>query len=1376
MARAVMRPAPLLRHRARALSSVATAAESPLAAPPPALPPADEFERLTPVEHVLRRPGMYIGSTSQQIEPIWLYDEFTRQMVFKEARYIPGLYKIFDEILVNALDNRQRDPLTDAIDVSIEPKSGTISVTNNGAGIPVRRHATEDVWVPEMVLGSLYTGSNFDDAQQRTVGGRHGFGAKLTNLFSSEFAVSTADEQAGKVFTQRWASNMSERHEPVVADLQPGTPLQTTVRFTPDFARFGVSGLSPDMLAIFRRRVYEAAATAAPARVTLDGRRLKVEGMRDLAHMFVGRRLRGRELALAHAGPRWQVGVCLSPGGGFQQLSYVNGVATSRGGTHVSHVASQLLEQLVPTMARRLKLPPGELTAARVKPHLMLFVDCKVNNPEFDSQSKETLTSPPDAFGTSADAHRGLFRVPESLVEAAARLPGLGELLLAERGRKQDTMLRRQLASRAGAAHNLDIPKLEDAELAGGPRSSECTLILTEGDSAKALAVAGLEVVGRQTYGVFPLRGKPLNVRDASVAKLVNNKELMDLMRALGLRTDRTYAEAGGEAGGGAAAATKRKGKRGQKREEGGAAAGRPRTAERMRYGKLMLMADQDHDGSHIKGLVISMVHHFWPELLLSDFVQEFHTPLLRARRLGAAAGSGGGGGALSFYSQRDYEAWMASLTPAEQRRWRAKYYKGLGTSTAHEAREYFGDLPKHKVQLEWGGEADGDKIDMAFSRARVDDRKVWIREASRGLAEASERDAAAAQALVAAGGAVAAKGRRRRHATQQAAAAAAAAAALQSAPPALRTFGEFVSDELVHFSIADLRRSLPSAIDGLKPTQRKVLHSCFRRRLLGTAAEMKVASLAGYCSDVTAYHHGEASLHTAIINLAQDFVGSNNVPLLESCGQFGTRAEGGADAASPRYIFTKLAPITPLLYPEADQPILAYETEDGQQIEPAHYVPVVPTLLLNGSNGIGTGWSTLCWGYHPLEVIDNVLAYAEGRPMSELQPWAAGFEGGIEVEAGAALEAEGALEGGEPHEAEARAVEDAARPRAPPRRFVSRGRVQVSDAGEIVISELPLGVWTSSYKRWLGRAAKEAKEETAAVAASTDEAAGRNWSISDVWRADQLLTERHTQTRVEFVLQPTERLLAAVAAGEAPPLAEIFRLEAPHSLRNAHAFDSSGQLVHLGCAHEVIAMHAEARLDAYARRKQHELDELGGSLRLLEAKARFVSMVCEGELPLISSGGRLSSQAGVVAALEEAGFEPSLDLPRAGQPQLTAGDVVTDVVTPAGQPQLTAGAGDAAAGAAGAASRSYDYLLRMPLVTLTGERQARLEERIASSRDQIAALQATSELDLWRRELHELRGAMQQYLEARGGQPDAGGAAPPKKPRAPRGGRRQAT
>jgi DNA topoisomerase-2 len=370
----------------------------------------------------------------------------------------------------------------------------------------------------------------------------------------------------------------------------------------------------------------------------------------------------------------------------------------------------------------------------------------------------------------------------------------------------------------------LAIPKLEDANLAGGKKSSiDCTLILTEGDSAKALAVAGLEVIGRDKYGVFPLRGKFLNVRSVSVQQLAKNAELKSICTILGLQFDKTYETF-------------------EERAE-------------LRYGHVMLMTDQDADGSHIKGLIMNLFRHFWPALLrpptITDkkkhkssnnniiddddrpFLSMFVTPLLKATKRGTKKET------VSFFSMAEYNAWRETKKDNDIHKWKVKYYKGLGTSTSAEAKEYFLAFVQHHRPFRWQSEAkDGERIDMAFEKDRADDRKDWI------LTTYDENSMLSIDAKD--GNSV--------------------------------TYEDFVDHELIHFSNANNIRSFPSVVDGLKPSQRKVLYSCFKRNLKD---EIKVAQLAGYCAEHTSYHHGEVSLHSTIVGMAQDFVGSNNINLV---------------------------------------------------------------------------------------------------------------------------------------------------------------------------------------------------------------------------------------------------------------------------------------------------------------------------------------------------------------------------------------------------------------------------------------------------------------------------------------------------------------
>jgi DNA topoisomerase-2 len=191
----------------------------------------------------------------------------------------------------------------------------------------------------------------------------------------------------------------------------------------------------------------------------------------------------------------------------------------------------------------------------------------------------------------------------------------------------------------------------------------------------------------------------------------------------------------------------------------------------------------------------------------------------------------------------------------------------------------------------------------MVFNKKRADDRKEWLKEYDRDLY-------------------------------------------LDTNKPSI-TYEEFIGEELIHFSKYDCDRSIPSLMDGLKTSLRKILFAAFKKNL---TSEIKVAQFTGYVSEHACYHHGEASLNGAIVGMAQNFVGSNNINLLIPSGQFGTRLKGGDDSASERYIFTLLNQITRAIFPKHDDAILEYLNDDGTPVEPRFYAPIIPMILVNGS------------------------------------------------------------------------------------------------------------------------------------------------------------------------------------------------------------------------------------------------------------------------------------------------------------------------------------------------------------------------------------------------------------------------------------------
>jgi DNA topoisomerase-2 len=826
-----------------------------------------EYARLTHVEHILKRPDTYVGSLAPESSPHWIRER--DGFIARTLSVSPGLVKIFDEVLVNAIDQYSMHPKK-VSKIEVVTGKDFVFVRNYGVSIPIKKHETEKgadgkpLWIPELIFGHLLTSSNYNDDEQRVTGGRNGYGAKLANVFSSKFNIKVSDGK--KIYMQTWTDNMSKVDPPDIVTSPDKISPYVSITFYPDWKRFGGPG---DFAKLAEKRTWDAAMWCSKAEVHLNKELIQVQSLEDYAKMHLG----DMPMAKMHT-DTFEIVVAHSTTGGFQQASWVNGIATTKGGAHVDRVVKAIIDELAKD--KRVTVKP-----AQIKASLFVFVKAVVINPTFSSQTKAECTS---------KITEALELKPKFVKDILAS--GVLDDLLALGLAKNEKELKK--TDGAKKSRILGIPKLDDANWAGTHKSHECTLIVTEGDSAKTLAVAGLSVVGRNAYGVFPLRGKPRNVRDASVKQLTDNEEFSNLKKILGLQHGKTYT-----------------------------------SVRELRYGRLMIMTDADLDGSHIKGLVLNMIHHFWPGLIQLGFVVAMVTPVIKA-------------GKDWFFTEAAYAA-------SGNRSNQVKYYKGLGTSTSVEAREYFKMIDRLTVKFD--GDAETDKsMTLAFAKPMADARKEWL------------------------------------------------VGHMARPPPGVEygtvkqlTVTDFIHKDLANFSAEDIHRSIPHMMDGLKPSQRKVIYACLKR---GLTTDMKVAQLAGYVAEHTAYHHGEASLQGTIVGLAQNFVGSNNLNLLEPSGQFGTRLMGGKDAASSRYIFTRLAPQTRTIFNADDDAVLKYTEEDGQKVEPEWYAPIVPMVLVNGAEGIGTGFSSYVPPYKLEDLVTNIRHALDGKPMVPMVPYFKGFTG----------------------------------------------------------------------------------------------------------------------------------------------------------------------------------------------------------------------------------------------------------------------------------------------------------------------------------------------------------------------------------------------
>ena len=1038
--------------------------------------PASKIIKLSQRDHVLMRPGMYIGSIENDVVTSWapVSKDGTTVIERSELEVNNGLLKIFQEVLNNSSDHAIRTaasatPLK-AIKVTICPPgtAGEISVWNDGDGIDVSFQPEHDLRGPQLLFGSMLCGTNFDPSEERTVIGQNGAGVKATNIFSSEFRIETVDAVAKKLYTQRWHGNMGTVEPPVLKACAKKPYTQVT--FTPDYERIGCNGLSEDMHALFLKNVYDLCAITPPdVSVYLNGEKLKFKNLEMYAELYLGPKSSDRPRVYAKLNDRWEIlAACSSTENVPEHVSFVNGAEVRLGGRHIDDVTSKIGRKLAELANKRRGNKPT-VKPVFIMNNLFIIVKCTIPSPMFDSQSKNTLVTVPSRFGCRVE-------IPDTFIDKLAK-SGILERAdaLAASG------LNKQVAKTDGNAKKtrVSVAKLDDATLAGTARSNECTLLVVEGDSAKVTAVAGLAVVGREKFGIYPVRGKPMNVRDATASKIAANAEITDLKKILGLETGKTYTS----------------------------------TSE-LRYGKVCCLTDADLDGSHIVGLLTNAFASLWPSLFKIDgFLSIFMTPIIKATK---------GKEVHQFFNQRDFEEWMKQ----GHKGYSVKYYKGLGGSNSAEAKDYFREFRTKRLVYD---ERSDDKLSLAFCNKRADDRKAWL--------ETYDHDRVLEVPPTQAGGG-------------------------QGAPV---THAEFVDLELIHFSDASVQRAIPSAIDGLKPSHRKVIYACFKQGL--TKGELRVAQLSGIVSSIASYHHGEASLQGAIVNLAQDFVGSNNVNLLLPLGQFGSRLMGGSDSASPRYIHTRLSPQASLLFRQEDMAILKYIVEEGTQIEPRYYIPVAPLVLMNGALGIGTGFSTSIPCFRPQDVIANVRRLIAGEEPFPMSPWYRGFTGELAQ-----------IDG----------------------KYWSLGRFERKGATVLDILELPVGTWTENAKEHF------------------ESLVGQHGLKS--------VDNQCTDTTVRFSLKfssgsDVDNLLLPV--DDKTGLSKVYSVlklasQKGLSVTNIHLYGARSAIRKYPSADAILREHFDVRLDAYTRRKAHLEADLEAALKVLNAKARFVREVISQDIKLL--------------------------------------------------------------------------------------------------------------------------------------------------------------
>ena len=1056
------------------------------------------YQYKTEIEHILQRPDTFIGSVGEcDLQLMNVYDDAHSNIVSRNIQYVPGLYKIFDEALVNCRDHvvrmlelkKKNDKCNTVSYINVEVGTdGDICFTNDGNGIDIAMHPELNIWIPEMIFSTFRTGTNFDGDEgetgtKRTVGGKNGYGVKLISVWSLWCVVETVDSSRKLKYTQKYSNNLLTIEKPTISKVtaKESTKPYTKIHFMPDYKRFGIPrGLSTDFKDLLHKRVIDISSITGKIKMKYNGELVPINTFQSYVDLYIGKdKTAVPRIYDKTEDGRWEYIVSLSKTGVFEQVSFVNGICTSKGGKHVDYLVNQITKKVGDIIETKKKI---KINKNLIKEQLSIFIRCDIENPAFDSQTKENMTTKIADFGSKCDVSTDIISkiIKWGVVNTACSLQEIKEI------KNANTVSTTHRAKRLRG-----ISKLNDANWAGTDKSNKCILILCEGDSAKTGVVSGLTDNANDYIGVYSMKGKALNVRDKSNRDIVGNTEIADIIKILGIEINKKYTL--------------------------------DDVKNKLRYGKIMIMCDQDLDGSHIKGLLINLFQAAWASLYeIPGFLCFMNTPILKVKK---------GNIEHSFYNKQEYDTWKEET--ADNHTWTVKYYKGLGTSTAKEFKEYFKQM--RYISYERKDIHCDEAINMAFNKKCADSRKEWLLN--------YQKD----DVLDITSGHV--------------------------------NYRDFIYKEMLHYSIYDCERSIPHLMDGLKTSLRKILFSAFHKNL---TSEIKVAQFAGYVSEKSEYHHGEASLNKGIIGMAQNYIGSNNINLLQPIGQFGTRLTGGKDAAAERYIFTRLDPITKTMFCKADDhpDVLEYQMDEGIPIEPVCYAPIIPTLLVNGSTGIGTGYSSTIPSFNPIQLVaylkNKLQNNNEANKNMKWIPHYNEFKGTI-------------VPINEHYNS-----------------FIIKGNYTVLDENTVHITELPVGTWTKTMIDYYEEACidkedSKTKEKIPAV-------------LKDVYHN---CSEQHVNITVTFQKGKLASLNKPSAIdGEPTKLEKFLKLSTTISTSNMHVFHKN-KLTKYDDISSMIDDFYEERLRMYHCRKVVMINTIKYELNRLYNKKRYIQEIVNSTIDL---------------------------------------------------------------------------------------------------------------------------------------------------------------
>lgn len=1118
---------------------------------------AADTKLYTPRTHVYNKPEMWIGMNADIFieEEMWLYN-LEDPKIYKEViRYVPGVERIFMEILANAADNANmsRRMGTDAGKIEVLMDNSRISITNYGLPMPVEIHPDEPTkYVPEVSFGRLLTSGHYET--ERNESGTNGVGSKATNIFSKEFSCIVVDHIRQLKYTQTWINNMREVGAPLI-EKYTGKISSVQIIYKMDFTRFGypepegqTGGYPKNLFHLFSRHVLDTSFNAKII-TTFNGLQFNVPNIRDYGRLYFGDLV---ESAVVHY--QWPAGTeVIKKKKGYQvakdpsilpevelmavdtpdnsyHVSFANCLMTKNGGIHVNAaikaVADSTVKMINEEMFAKLggekkgkgngKVKKGVEVDAKekkaftinindVKPHISILLSVKVKDPKFDGQEKTKLTAakpPPKII------------IPEESLKIIDKWELINCLYLSIKSKQWKAMHKG-----VGKNGNVRTKKGVDANKAKVPNKNErkkCTLYITEGDSgAGYVEILSTFTPGGLDYiGILAMKGKGLNIMNATPLEIFKNREYNELNKMLGIEEGIDYMD--------------------------------DDNFDKLRYGGLMIAADSDVDGKHITALVFLYFHCRFPALLARGFIHNYLTPIIKVKFQNYF---------YRFYSEVSYEKWMRE-TPGSDKISADdhKYYKGLATSDEADTEADYKDL--HVVDCFYDIDAP-ERLSLAFETGREDERKEWMRNWVRLNDEYN----------------------------------------FQQQP-----ISWFIDNELILHSLDNVNRTIPALLDGLKEGHRKIIYATHLQWKIGSKKksykEEKVAQFSGVVSRETAYHHGEVILGKTIVGMAQDYVGSNNIPYFAKKGFFGSRNKLGKNAGQTRYIYTHPTSMVSTIYNKKDKDVLEHIYEEGKKIEPKRFLPIIPMILVNGATGIGTGWSSYTPPHNPLDLIKclrMLLAGAAPSDLPKLIPWYRNFIGTIEI-INRKTKSKTIVKGDNVEvidNVEDPIIDDSEKIEEDelPEQFEKEDKIGKSDKkdlytmkitgvfkvesnGIIIISELPIGRAPFAYQKWLEDLVDEKKIK----------------DFRNLCGKDKIYFEIHG-----FQGTPTHKNL---------------HLETNKGLSNMVLLDENDKPVKYDDANQIMVKFYELRLPYYQKRKNIMIKKIEDDIITLNYKIVFFTEI----------------------------------------------------------------------------------------------------------------------------------------------------------------------